>query len=383
MAHICLRKLSKRYVSGAGTVTPVLRELSLDVADGEFLTLLGPSGCGKSTLIRIVAGLEPQTGGHVEIAGRNVDRLRPSERNVAMVFQSYALYPHMTVADNLALPLRMRRMRAWQRLPWIGRWLPGTRAIDAVIGQEVREIAKSVDLSHVLERKPGQLSGGQRQRVALARAMVRHPVAFLMDEPLSNLDANMRAQMRMEIAELHRRLGVTFIYVTHDQAEAMTMSSRIAVMLDGRIQQVGTPREIYEDPATLLVASFLGEPRINTLKGILRPDGAVECLDATIASRLALPPLSEVTVGIRPESLVIASSGFSATVTRVEYLGSGGIVHAQLRNNAPVIVRAGPGVNVEVGERIRLKPERGVLYFGAKGERLRESAAVEAIRVCS
>jgi multiple sugar transport system ATP-binding protein len=234
-----------------------------------------------------------------------------------------------------------------------------------------------------LERKPGQLSGGQRQRVALARAMVRQPIAFLMDEPLSNLDASMRAQMRTEIAELHRRLGATFIYVTHDQAEAMTMSSRIALMLDGRIQQVGTPREIYEDPGTLRVAQFLGEPRISTLKGIVRPDGAVECLDATIPSRLTLPALSEVTVGLRAESLSLASTGLSATVTRVEYLGSGATVHAMVRSGAGVVTRVGPGIDVSVGERIRLKPERGVLYFDSKGERLREAAPVESFRACS
>jgi multiple sugar transport system ATP-binding protein len=383
MARISIRGVSKEYVGTAGTATPVLHNLSLDVADGEFLTLLGPSGCGKSTLIRIVAGLEPQTAGSIEIDGRCVDRLRPSERNLAMVFQSYALYPHMTVADNLALPLRMRRLRSWQRLPWLGRWMPGTRTIHAAIDLEVRESAKSTDLSHLLERKPGQLSGGQRQRVALARAMVRRPIAFLMDEPLSSLDASLRAQMRTEISELHRRLGATFIYVTHDQAEAMTMSSRIAIMIDGRIQQIGTPRDIYEDPGTLQVAQFLGEPRINTFKGVVRPDGAVECLDATIPSRLTLPALSDVTIALRPESLCLASSGLSAIVTRVEYLGSGATVHAKARNGASVVTRVGPGNALCAGDRIRLRPERGVLYFDSKGERLRETAPVGAIRVCS
>jgi multiple sugar transport system ATP-binding protein len=300
-----------------------------------------------------------------------------------MVFQSYALFPHMTVAENLALPLRMRRMQAWQRLPWLGRWLPGTRAIAAQIESEVRSVAQSVDLAHLLERKPRQLSGGQRQRVAVARAMVRHPSVFLMDEPLSNLDANMRAQLRTEIAELHRRLGVTFLYVTHDQVEAMTMSSRIAVMLNGRIHQVGTPREVYENPATRMVATFLGEPRINLLKGIVRPDGAVECQDTTIPARLALASLSEITVGLRPESLTIGASGFSATVTRVEYLGAGAIVHSQLRNGDVVIARASAGVNVKVGDKIRLKPEGPALFFDEAGERVHESASVESMRVCS
>jgi multiple sugar transport system ATP-binding protein len=375
MARISIRDIHKSFADGKGRQTTVLSGLSLDIEDGEFLTVLGPSGCGKSTLIRIIAGLEPQTAGTVEIEGRCVDQLRPAERNVAMVFQSYALYPHMTVAANLALPLTMRRMSSLQRLPWLGRLMPGHGAIDASIGREVQELATALGLSHLLERKPGQLSGGQRQRVALARAMVRHPAAFLMDEPLSNLDANMRAQMRAEIAELHRRLGATFIYVTHDQAEAMTMSSRIVVMLDGRIQQVGPPREIYEDPATLSVASFFGEPSINRFAAQVRPDGAVDCHELVLPVGLGRESHGSVTVAIRPENLVVAGTalhGFSATTIRAEYLGAATMVHARLADGTCVVARATPGVpSPAPDETIKLRPEGELLLFDARGERLR------------
>jgi len=383
MARISVARIDKQYTSPSGGVTPVLRDLSLDVADGEFLTLLGPSGCGKSTLIRIIAGLERAESGSIAIDGVCVDSVRPSERNVAMVFQSYALYPHLTVAANLALPLRMRRLTSTQRLPWLGRCLPSTRLAEQAIKAEVHEIARMLGLSALLERKPGQLSGGQRQRVALARAMVRHPVAFLMDEPLSNLDAHLRAQMRTELTELHRRLGVTFVYVTHDQAEAMSMSSRIAVMLEGRIHQVGTPREVYEDPETLAVASFLGEPRINVLNGSVRSDGSLQVLDFVLPAQVACAPGSEVSVAIRPEALSVAATGLGATVQRVEYLGSGALLHAQLRDGAPICVRVDAGVALRAGERVRLAPAGAVLVFDADGRRVREPAIQSARRMCS
>lgn len=390
MARISVRNISKSFAATGGRAVNVLSGLSLDVADGEFLTVLGPSGCGKSTLIRIIAGLEPQSAGTVEIDGRCVDRLRPAERNVAMVFQSYALYPHLTVAANLALPLTMRLMNSLQRLPWLGRLMPGFREVDASIRHDVEEVAMALGLSQLLDRKPGQLSGGQRQRVALARAMVRHPAAFLMDEPLSNLDANMRAQMRAEIAELHRRLGVTFIYVTHDQAEAMTMSSRIVVMLEGRIQQVGPPREVYEDPATLSVASFFGEPSINRLAGRVRQDGAVECHDLLLPAGLDLEAHSPITVAIRPENLVVATAatvhGFAATVMWTEYLGSATLVHARLIDGTPVVARATPSApSLAAGEAIKLKLDGSPLLFDAQGERLRvsdEIARRQLHRVC-
>jgi multiple sugar transport system ATP-binding protein len=389
MAGISIRDISKEYADPAGGSIKVLHNLSLEVIDGEFLTLLGPSGCGKSTLIKIIAGLEPQSTGSIAIDGVAVDALRPKQRNVAMVFQSYALYPHMTVAGNLGLPLKMRRMNAWQRLPLIGRALPGVGAIQASIARDVDDVATSLGLSQLLDRKPGQLSGGQRQRVALARAMVRHPAVFLMDEPLSNLDANMRAQTRAEITDLHRRLGVTFIYVTHDQAEAMTMSTRIVVMLEGRIQQVAPPRDVYEDPATLGVASFFGEPTINQLQGRVRHDGAIDCHGVLIPTHLKLSADTAVTIAIRPENLVVSpvpgASGIAATVTRIEYLGPATLTHAQLQGGSRVVARCDPsGRQLMPGDPIKLKPD-GVLLFDASGDRLRGSdvaAVPEPQRVC-
>ncbi|MQX55353.1 ABC transporter ATP-binding protein, partial [Sinorhizobium meliloti] len=271
MAEISIRSIRKSF--GA---TSVLKDVSLEIADGEFLTLLGPSGCGKSTLLRILAGLEVQTGGSLAIGDHVVDGVRPKRRDVAMVFQSYALYPHMTVAQNMALPLRMRRLSSWQRLPVVGRFLLGTTAVGAEIEKDVMRTAKALGIGHLLARKPGQLSGGQRQRVAVGRAMVRQPAVFLMDEPLSNLDAKLRVQMRAEIKELHQRLGVTFVYVTHDQSEAMTMSDRVAVMLDGELLQVAPPQEIYADPDDLRVAEFIGSPKINILEATLRSDGLAD-----------------------------------------------------------------------------------------------------------
>ncbi len=259
MATLALRGLSKSF--GA---TQILKQVDLSVADGEFLSLVGPSGCGKSTLLRIVAGLESADKGSVEIGGAPAGHLRAADRDLAMVFQSYALYPHLTVAGNIAVPLRMRRLTAAQRLPLLGPVLPGARSRGREIEARVRAVADMLDIAHLLDRRPGQLSGGQRQRVALGRAMVREPAAFLLDEPLSNLDAKMRLQTRTEIAALNRRLGTTFLYVTHDQVEAMTMSDRIAVMMDGEILQLGTPEELYDRPADIRVARFIGSPPPST-----------------------------------------------------------------------------------------------------------------------
>ena len=244
MPDISLKGIVKRHGE-----TPVLRGISIDIRDGEFLTLVGPSGCGKSTLLRIIAGLDQQDDGDVAIAGRSVSGLRPKDRDVAMVFQAYALYPHLSVFDNIALPLRVRRLSGLQRMPLIGGLVAGRRMIESGIRREVEETAAILDIAHLLSRKPGQLSGGQRQRVALGRAMVRRPAVFLMDEPLSNLDAKLRVQMRAEISRLHRRLRGTFVFVTHDQAEAMTMSDRVAVMMGGELVQLGAPDELYRRPA--------------------------------------------------------------------------------------------------------------------------------------
>ena len=230
MAGVTIQAIDKSYGALA-----VLNGVDLEIADGEFVVLVGPSGCGKSTLLRIIAGLEQQSGGSILIDGKAVDKLHPSHRDIAMVFQSYALYPHLTVAENITVPLRMRRLSFAQRLPLLGRWIPGASEINAGISRDVNEAMETLAIAHLADRKPGQLSGGQRQRVAVGRAMVRQPQAFLMDEPLSNLDAELRVHMRAEITELHSRLATTFIYVTHDQAEAMTMADRIAVMICGRL----------------------------------------------------------------------------------------------------------------------------------------------------
>src|SRR5690349_22256602 len=270
MASVTLRSISKSFES-----TPVLSNIDLDVADGEFLTLVGASGCGKSTLIRIIAGLEPQSSGSVEIGGVPVDHLRPHERKVAMVFQSYALYPHMRVFANVALPLVMSRLALFERLPVV-RWFSTRRKrVMSEITNEVRAVARQLQIEPLLDRRPAQLSGGQRQRVALGRPMVRHPAAFLMDEPLSNLDAKLRVHMRSELAELHERLGVTFIYVTHDQIEAMTMSDRVAMMDNGRILQLGRPDDLYARPANIKVAQFIGTPAINLLPARSSANGSV------------------------------------------------------------------------------------------------------------
>jgi multiple sugar transport system ATP-binding protein len=273
-----------------------------------------------------------------------VDALHPRQRNVAMVFQSYALYPHMTVEANLALPLVMRRMTALQRAPWIGRWMPGYRGVRQAIDRDVREVANSLELSHLLERKPGQLSGGQRQRVALARAMVRQPSVFLMDEPLSNLDTRLRTQMRAEITELHRRLRTTFVYVTHDQTEAMTMSDRVAVMFDGRIEQIGPPAELYAHPSTRRVAEFIGTPQINMIDGVVRSANTIEVAGAALPIGCPLPVGSAVTVGWRPEALTpVERAGATVMlgrVQRVENLGSDIHVYFHvLGHSSPLVLR--------------------------------------------
>ena len=287
----------------------VLHEVSLSVRAGEFVSLVGPSGCGKSTLLRIIAGLSRQDSGSITLGGRAVDELSPHQRRVAMVFQNFALYPHMTVRENVATPLRMSRLGPIERQPWLGALIPGRTARLVAIEREVRALCDTLGLGSLLDRKPGQLSGGQRQRVALARAMVREPSVFLMDEPLSNLDAKLRLQVRDDIAELHRRLGATFVYVTHDQIEAMTLSDRVAVMDAGRILQLGTPAELYANPSCLAVARFIGSPPISVLTlafdGRGRTDLAGHPLVLHGLESRSAGPLS---IGIRPEHLKIATT---------------------------------------------------------------------------
>jgi multiple sugar transport system ATP-binding protein len=375
MAAISLDRLSKDYGG-----KPVLDAVSLEIEDGEFLTLLGPSGCGKSTLLRIVAGLEPQDSGSVAIGGQAVDGLRPKRRDVAMVFQSYALYPHMTVAANMALPLKMRRLTPWQRLPVVGRLLAGTQAEIRRIEEDVRRTAAALEIEHVLGRRPGELSGGQRQRVAVGRAMVRRPSVFLMDEPLSNLDAKLRVTMRAEIKELHRKLGVTFVYVTHDQAEAMTLSDRVAVMFDGKLRQVGRPLEIYADPVERRVAEFIGSPKITMIEARVGESGRIHVGGHVLAIETGQQPGTPVVLGIRPEAFTPVAAGgqgelLAGRVRLVEHLGSDLYVHLDGDGQAePVIARldAERAPHVAAGERMCLavRAER-VLLFAPDGQRIR------------
>ncbi|WP_412562146.1 ABC transporter ATP-binding protein [Thalassobius sp. MITS945101] len=319
MAGLKIENITKRFGE-----TAVLKGVSLDIACGEFLSLVGPSGCGKSTLLRIIAGLEEQSDGTIDIGGQPVAGRRAADRNLSMVFQSYALYPHLSVAENIAVPLKMRRMSNLQRLPLLGRFMPGATGLAEEIGQEIAHAAEMLEIAHLLDRKPGQLSGGQRQRVALGRALVRNPAAFLLDEPLSNLDAKLRVQTRAEIAQLHRRLNATFIYVTHDQVEAMTMSDRIAVMMGGRILQCASPDVIYEDPDTIEVAEFIGSPKINILPVSLTGNGRLAFFDRDL-DLLATDRIDgAVSLGLRPEALRLATVDvvFQGTVAHTENLGA-------------------------------------------------------------
>jgi multiple sugar transport system ATP-binding protein len=302
VASVAFQQVSKRF----GDVVAVDR-LDLHIEDREFLVLLGPSGCGKSTALRMVAGLDEPSEGHILIGDRRVDGVDPKDRDLAMVFQSYALYPHKRVRENIEFPLRSRNVPADERK------------------QLVDDAAAQLGLAGLLDRKPRELSGGQRQRVALARAIVRRPAVFLMDEPLSNLDAKMRTATRAELVELHQRLGTTFVYVTHDQVEAMTMGTRVAVLDAGRLQQVGVPQEVYDRPANVFVAQFIGSPPMNVL-----PAGA--------AAPLGVAKM-DVVVGVRPEHLSFGDSGIPAHVRVVESLGHERHVICELAGGEPVIVR--------------------------------------------
>ncbi|WP_320202674.1 ABC transporter ATP-binding protein [Agrobacterium rosae] len=319
-------------ISGIGKrfgTDDVLKGIDLSIRPGEFLSLVGMSGCGKSTLLRIIAGLEAADRGTVSIGNRDVTDVDPADRNLAMVFQSYALYPHMSVYDNIATPLRMRRLSFWARLPLVGRLAANTatlRDIDAA----VKDAAEVLQIGHLLDRRPAQLSGGQRQRVALARALVCSPAAFLMDEPLSNLDAKLRAHMRGELTGLHDRLGATFVYVTHDQIEAMTMSDRIALMSEGRIEQLGTPDELYQQPATLTVARFIGTPSINLLPVETGASGEIVMFGRKLGLRAQNIAAGPATFGIRTEDIFPASDGIEARVLRTETQGADRFVTCQL-----------------------------------------------------
>jgi multiple sugar transport system ATP-binding protein len=381
MASVTVAGLHKSF--GA---TPVLRDISLSVRDGEFLSLVGPSGCGKTTLLRIVAGLDHADAGSVLIDGHAVDALPPKRRDVAMVFQSYALYPYMTVRENLALPLAMRRLSRWQRLPLAGNFWPGSAARRRQIDERVEAVAAPLGLTPLLARRPAQLSGGQRQRVALGRAMVREPKVFLMDEPLSNLDAKLRVATRSEIAQLHRTLGATFVYVTHDQVEAMTMSDRVALMMEGRLLQLAAPQDIYDDPADLRVAEFIGTPKINVLQarrvdGVLRIGAQRWPLDVGAAA--AAPAAPVVQLAVRPEWLSLRGAGaqpqpgealLDGVVAHQELLGSETLVHVRVPEQAtPVVARVSPAEarGLAIGHSLALATRRA-LAFDERGVRLRE-----------
>jgi ABC-type sugar transport system ATPase subunit len=358
LAPIVLEGLRKVYPGKPPVVA--LESLDLTIDDGELVAFVGPSGCGKSTVLRCVAGLEKLSAGRVIIGDREVQDLPPGKRDIAMVFQSYALYPHLSVYKNLAFPLKERHV-------------PRPR-LDA----EVRRVAEMLELTPLLRRRPGQLSGGQRQRVAMGRALVREPLAFLLDEPLSNLDAKLRTQMRNEIAAVHRRLGITSIYVTHDQVEAMTLGERIVVMRDGRLQQVGQPAEVYANPANVFVAGFIGTPTMNMLPG--RIERGV--LSAGALSLLA-PGAADgaVVVGIRPEGLNVepgddGGSRLDVVVSHVEALGNENLVHAWIagadRDQAPLIVRAPPRILPRSDERLRVGVDAAqvMLFDGVSEQRL-------------
>lgn len=356
----------------------ILKGIDLSVRPGEFLSLVGMSGCGKSTLLRIIAGLETPDRGSVSIGTRDVTDVDPSDRNLAMVFQSYALYPHMSVRDNIATPLRMRRLSFSARLPLVGRLIAKSsmlREIDAA----VKEAAETLQIGHLLDRKPAQLSGGQRQRVALARALVRSPAAFLMDEPLSNLDAKLRAHMREELTGLHRRLGATFIYVTHDQIEAMTMSDRIALMSEGGIEQLGTPDELYQRPATLTVARFIGTPSINLLPVEITASGSVVAFGHALRLETTENNAGPATLGLRAGDLRLAADGLAARVLRNETYGSDRFVTCQLIDDESVrVVMRQPAhetsaVGIDGLVHLAFAEQRAHL-FAASGKRLEVSA---------
>ncbi len=313
MASISLKNVIKRYGTGA-KANPVIHGVSAEIADHEFIVIVGPSGCGKSTLLRMVAGLEEVTEGEIAIGGRVVNDVEPSERDIAMVFQNYALYPHMSVFDNMAYGLKIAKVPA------------------ADIRRRVDKAAAILELGPYLQRKPRELSGGQRQRVAMGRAIVRQPQVFLFDEPLSNLDAKLRAQTRLEIQKLHAELGVTSLFVTHDQVEAMTLAQRMIVMNAGRMEQIGTPDEVYHRPATTFVASFIGSPPMNLIHG--HADGSRFTVgDRTMALPVAAPRTGPLILGVRPEHVALdanAASGWPLTVEALEMLGAERLIYGQL-----------------------------------------------------
>lgn len=335
MGSITLKQVTKNFDD-----VNVIKPLDLEIKDGEFIVFVGPSGCGKSTLLRMIAGLEDTTSGNIEIDGQDATHTPPAKRGLAMVFQSYALYPHMSVRNNIAFPLKRAKVSA------------------AEIETKIANAAKILNLTDYLDRKPGQLSGGQRQRVAIGRAIVRQPSAFLFDEPLSNLDASLRVNMRLEISELHKSLATTMIYVTHDQVEAMTMADRIAVFNGGIIEQVGTPLELYQHPVNKFVAGFIGSPKMNFID---IPNG-----DTNGASSL----------GVRPEHFIISqdTGTWSGKVGVIEHLGSESFLHVTLTNGSTITVKADGDCSLQYGDSVFLTAQENKVHrFDKNGVTIKAS----------
>jgi multiple sugar transport system ATP-binding protein len=345
MASVGIRGVKKQFGS-----VPIIHGVDIDIEDGEFVVLVGPSGCGKSTLLRMIAGLEQISGGEISIGGTTVNNLPPKERDIAMVFQNYALYPHMTVHDNMAFSMKLRN------------------AAQSEIDGRVDQASEILGLKPYLDRYPRQLSGGQRQRVAMGRAIVRDPQVFLFDEPLSNLDAKLRVQMRTEIKALHQRLKTTSIYVTHDQVEAMTMADRIVVMHDGIVEQIGTPLELYDYPANLFVAGFIGSPAMNFIPGTLRRVDGLAWVESDGDVRLPLPPLGggrdgqKVTYGIRPEHLTLDAGGVAAVVSVVEPTGADTFVYADI-GGVPICATFDERHDFRPGRPINLAPRLDAVHL--------------------
>ena len=351
MANLKLENITKSF----GHVQ-VINGVDLEVAHREFVVFVGPSGCGKSTMLRMIAGLEAVTGGRIMIGDRDVTGIAPSKREIAMVFQSYALFPHLTVAENIGFGLKLAKRPREE------------------IDRRVAEVAKTLQLETLLERKPRQLSGGQRQRVAIGRSIIRDPKVFLFDEPLSNLDAALRVQMRLEVARLHQRLDTTMVYVTHDQTEAMTLADRIVVFNNGRIEQVGTPIELYDRPANTFVAGFIGAPSMNFLDASIDTGGSPAIVFGSARVSIDVPNLPDgpIRLGVRPEHISIAREGaadFTGTVEIVEKLGAESLIYVQTGlTPEPVTMRASPQLQVSPGDTLPLLLDRAHIHrFAADG----------------
>ncbi len=343
MASVSFRTVEKNF-----SKVKIIHGISFDIADGEFVVLVGPSGCGKSTLLRMLAGLEEISGGEIAIDGKVINDLDSKDRDIAMVFQSYALYPHMSVADNMSFALRL------------------ANEDKAVIGQKMQRAAEILNLVPYLKRTPRELSGGQRQRVAIGRAIVRAPKVFLFDEPLSNLDAALRGQTRVEIANLHRDLGATTIYVTHDQIEAMTLADRVVVLRDGLIEQVGSPLELYDHPANQFVAQFIGTPQMNVLPAATLPE-----LTRIAGSRLP----ADGSVGVRPESvrIVAAGQGIAGKIELVESLGSDTLIHTLVGANVALVSRQSDRTTLKLGDAVGVEIDpNALLFFDKQGRAIRD-----------